>query len=52
VRDGGGVGIRAAIIGCGSAQAIEGRPERVAPGAGGSVEIRETGSGLAVDEEK
>jgi hypothetical protein len=52
VRDGGGVGIRAAMIGCGGAQAIDGRPERVAPGAGGSVEIRETSSGLTVDEEK
>jgi len=49
VRDGGGVGIRAAI-GCGGAKAIEGRPERVARGTGVSVEIRETGSGLTADE--
>ena len=49
VRDGGGVSIRA-TIGCGAAQAIEGRPERAAPGAGGSVEIRETDGGLTVDE--
>jgi hypothetical protein len=49
VRDGGGVGISIAK-GCGEAQAKEGRPESVAPGAGGSVEIRATGRALTADD--